>query len=173
MLAVDGGEDDVREAELAVTVLSRLPVDQRVGEARQWADERDRCGREMSLPSPGVLAILGAREPSAVRWSTTDLSEGGKHDGIAANVEWERQVDTARGAQVLDVVRRYVGEPVKRGRSWSVSCPFHDDAKPSFSIEPDKGLWYCFPCGIGGDGIELVMRLRHLDFAGAVRELAA
>lgn len=88
-------------------------------------------------------------------------------------LEWERHVDVARQARLLDVVRRYVGEPVQRGSAWRIACPFHEDAHPSLGIDPDKGLWYCFPCGIGGDGIELVMRVRGLDFAAAVKDLAA
>ena len=171
VLASGGGNHDVHEAEFAVVALSRLPVGQRVSEARRWVDERGRCGRELSLPSPGVLAILAAREPGAVRRSSSDLVLAGA-EGIAASTnERERQVETARGVAILDVVRRHVGEPVKRGRSWLVSCPFHVDAKPSLSISPDKGVWYCFPCGFGGDGIELVMRLHRLNFVGAVQEL--
>ena len=166
-----GGEADVEEASLAVVVLAGLPVDDRVAEARRWAEERKRCGRELSLPSPGVLSILAAREPGAVRCPSND---SGASSAIATStLEWERQVDAARGSAILDVVRRHVGEPVKRGRAWLVSCPFHEDALPSLSIEPDKGLWFCFPCAFGGDGIELVMRLHRVTFVEAVKELAA
>ena len=122
--------------------------------------------------SPGVLAILASREPGAVRWSSNDSDETSTAI-FASTLEWERLVDAARATDILDTIRRHVGEPVKRGRAWLVSCPFHEDAKPSVSIDPAKGVWYCFPCAVGGDGIELVMRLHRLDFAEAVRELAA
>jgi DNA primase len=51
-------------------------------------------------------------------------------------------------------------------------CPFHDDKTPSLSLSPEKGVWHCFSCGRGGDGIGLFMELRRLNFADAVWELA-
>ncbi len=65
-----------------------------------------------------------------------------------------------------------LGEPVRRGREWAVCCPFHDDNRPSLTLS-DAGLWYCFVCAEGGDGIELWQRVRGVPFAEAVRELAA
>ena len=173
VLTVGGDEADVLEAELAIVVLSRLSVNERAAEARRWAEDRERCGREATLPSPGVLALLAAREPGSVRWSSDAHDDAAAQEDLDGAREWKRQVEEARNLSVLDVVRRYVGEPVHRGRSWLVTCPFHVDEEPSLSIDPDKGLWYCFPCGFGGDGIELVMCLRRVDFATAVRELAA
>jgi len=41
------------------------------------------------------------------------------------------------------------------------------------SLDEGRGLWYCHPCGEGGDAIKLYMRARRIEFAVAVRELAA
>ncbi|MGI9038093.1 MAG: CHC2 zinc finger domain-containing protein [Gemmatimonadota bacterium] len=60
------------------------------------------------------------------------------------------------------------GDPVPRGTEYAVLCPFHDDHDPSLSLSIDRGLWYCFVCGEGGDGIDLVMRARALGFRDAV-----
>lgn len=42
-------------------------------------------------------------------------------------------------------------------------CPLHPDNRPSMSFN-DKGLWYCFVCGIGGDIVKLVMLVENLGF---------
>ena len=82
-------------------------------------------------------------------------------------------VEQARRTPILDVAERLgLGEPVRRGREWAVCCPFHDDNRPSLTLS-DAGLWYCFVCAEGGDGIELWQRVRGVPFAEAVRELAA
>ncbi len=83
-------------------------------------------------------------------------------------------VETAGAVPLLEVVQRLgLGTPAKKGREFAVRCPLHDDHHPSMSLDTAKGLWFCFPCGEGGDGIKLYMRARRLNFAEAVRELAA
>ena len=52
-------------------------------------------------------------------------------------------------------------------------CPFHAEKSPSFSINNDEGLFYCFGCGKGGDVITFVREIEHLEFAEAVERLAA
>lgn len=73
-------------------------------------------------------------------------------------------------ADILQVV----GETVnlkKAGRAWVGLCPFHQEKTPSFSVDPDKGLYYCFGCQRGGDVFRFVQELHHLEFAEAVRWL--
>ncbi len=59
------------------------------------------------------------------------------------------------------------------GRRWQGLCPFHAEKSPSFSINAEEGLYYCFGCGVGGDVITFVREVEHLDFAEAVERLAA
>jgi hypothetical protein len=81
-------------------------------------------------------------------------------------------VDAARAVPVVEVARRLgCGEPVRRGEELHVRCPLHDDEDPSLRVHPDGLLWYCDPCGEGGDGIGLWMRSRSVTFIVAVREL--
>ena len=78
----------------------------------------------------------------------------------------------AARAVPLDVVAEHLGLDLFRcGRELITHCPFHDDHDPSLRLNITKGLWYCFPCNLGGDGIALVMGLKNLTFAEAVREL--
>jgi DNA primase len=68
-----------------------------------------------------------------------------------------------------------VGEHVRlkrRGRKYQGLCPFHDEKTPSFSVDPDRGLYYCFGCHEGGDIFKFVMQTEGLSFPEAVERLA-
>lgn len=60
----------------------------------------------------------------------------------------------------------------KSGKRWVGLCPFHAEKTPSFSINAEEKLYYCYGCQVGGDIIDFVERTQHLDFAGAVEILA-
>lgn len=82
--------------------------------------------------------------------------------------------DIARVREGSDIVR-VVSEHVqlKRvGRRWSGLCPFHSEKSPSFSVNQEQGLYYCFGCGAKGDVITFVREIDHLDFVAAVEKLA-
>ena len=51
-------------------------------------------------------------------------------------------------------------------------CPFHEERTPSFSVDPEQGLYHCFGCQKGGDAIRFVQELDALDFPEAVEQLA-
>jgi DNA primase len=80
----------------------------------------------------------------------------------------------ARVREAADLVE-VVGDHVrlkKRGRSWEGLCPFHEEKTPSFSVDPDKGLYYCFGCHQGGDVFKFLMQTENLNFPEAVEHLA-
>ena len=60
----------------------------------------------------------------------------------------------------------------RAGTRWSGLCPLHKEKTPSFSVDQDQGLYYCFGCGQGGDAIKLHMLLSGDDFSGAIETLA-
>ena len=60
-------------------------------------------------------------------------------------------------ANLLAEVQRAGVELRQRGHEWKGLCPFHQEKTPSFSVDPQKGFWYCFGCGRGGDVIDFVM----------------
>lgn len=83
--------------------------------------------------------------------------------------------DIAKVRDATDIVA-VVSEHVqlKRvGRRWTGLCPFHSEKSPSFSVNAEQGLYYCFGCGAKGDAITFVRETDHLDFAAAVEKLAA
>ncbi|MGH3428281.1 MAG: DNA primase, partial [Mycobacteriales bacterium] len=52
-------------------------------------------------------------------------------------------------------------------------CPFHDENSPSFHVSPNRGVYHCFGCGVGGDVISFVMQTEMLSFTEAVEYLAS
>ena len=63
---------------------------------------------------------------------------------------------------ILDVVSEYIELTPKGNRLMSL-CPFHNDKTPSFTVYPEKGSFYCFGCGTGGDVIEFVKLIKNID----------
>src|ERR671930_1376572 len=60
----------------------------------------------------------------------------------------------------------------KAGARYLGRCPFHQERTPSFSVNPQDKLYYCFGCGAKGDLITFVRETEQLDFAEAVEWLA-
>ena len=72
---------------------------------------------------------------------------------------------------IEDVVGQYVN--LKRsGANMFGLCPFHGEKTASFSVAPDKGIYYCFGCHKGGGAINFMMELEGLSYPDAVRALA-
>jgi DNA primase len=61
----------------------------------------------------------------------------------------------------------------RAGRRWVGLCPFHAEKSPSFSVNAEEGLYYCFGCQAKGDVITFVREVKHLDFVESVEFLAA
>lgn len=74
-------------------------------------------------------------------------------------------------ADIVDVIGRYITLK-KRGKSYVALCPFHSEKKPSFTVSPDRGLYYCFGCNKGGNAITFLKEYRKVDTKEAVVELA-
>ncbi|MFC1530670.1 CHC2 zinc finger domain-containing protein [Gemmatimonadota bacterium] len=82
-------------------------------------------------------------------------------------------VESARQVPILSVLERIgIGHVRKVGREYVALCPFHDDSRPSLRIDAERGLWYCDPCGTGGDGIDLWQRIRRIPFRRVIEELS-
>ena len=73
-------------------------------------------------------------------------------------------------ASIVDVISGYTSLR-KRGATYSGLCPFHQEKTPSFTVSAEKGLYYCFGCGEGGDIVRFVERIENLSFAEAIEEL--
>lgn len=81
-------------------------------------------------------------------------------------------VEAVRAAADLhEVVSGYVALK-KSGTRWRGLCPFHQEKTPSFYVDADKQLYYCFGCGTGGDVFKFLMLYEKLDFPEALKSLA-
>jgi len=72
---------------------------------------------------------------------------------------------------IVDLIKRYV-DLKQSGPRWSGPCPFHQETKPSFSVNEQNGVFYCFGCQASGDIIEFYSKINGLDFKETISELA-
>ena len=72
---------------------------------------------------------------------------------------------------IEDVVGSYVNL-TRRGSNLFGLCPFHNEKTASFSVAPEKGIYYCFGCHKGGGVVNFIMEIEGLDYPDAVRFLA-
>ncbi len=76
-----------------------------------------------------------------------------------------------RRINIVDLVSGFVSLK-QAGRSYLGLCPFHKEKTPSFTVSPDKQIFYCFGCGEGGNALAFVMKINGLTFPEAIRYLA-
>lgn len=74
-------------------------------------------------------------------------------------------------SDIVDVVGSYV-QLTRKGANLFGLCPFHSEKTGSFSVSPDKQIYYCFGCKRGGGVINFIMEEENLSFPDAVRFLA-
>jgi len=61
----------------------------------------------------------------------------------------------------------------KKGRNFVGLCPFHEETRPSFTVNPKRQLWHCFGCGEAGDVIGFLTKTQGIGFREAVNQLSA
>ena len=83
--------------------------------------------------------------------------------------EW---IDEVRDrSDIVSIVSEYVTLQRKGSKHWGL-CPFHGEKTPSFSVDQEKQMYYCFGCHAGGNVITFVMAMERMEFPEAVRHLA-
>lgn len=72
---------------------------------------------------------------------------------------------------IVEIISQYI--PLKRaGRHLKACCPFHQEKSPSFMVQPEKQMFHCFGCGVGGDVFSFLMRHENMTFPEALKSLA-
>ena len=72
---------------------------------------------------------------------------------------------------IVDIISQYV--VLKRsGRNFFGLCPFHKEKSPSFSVSPDRQIFHCFGCGVGGNVIHFVSKIENINFIETLQLLA-
>lgn len=72
---------------------------------------------------------------------------------------------------IVDVIGATL-ELQPQGRNFVARCPWHNDHRPSMTVNQERQTWKCWPCDIGGDVFSFVMRRDGVDFPAAIRTLA-
>ena len=79
--------------------------------------------------------------------------------------------DVKSSNDIVDVISQYIG--LKRsGRNYFGLCPFHNEKSPSFSVSPDKQIFHCFGCGVGGNVITFISKIEGIGFKESIEVLA-
>jgi DNA primase len=76
------------------------------------------------------------------------------------------------GSDIVGVISEHM-QLRREGQRWKGLCPFHSEKTPSFSVNANEGVWYCFGCQARGDVITFVREVDHKGFPEAVEWLAA
>lgn len=76
-----------------------------------------------------------------------------------------------KASDIIDVIGEYV-QLKKQGRNYIGLCPFHEEKTPSFSVRPEKQMFYCFGCKKGGNVLNFLMELENYSFYESVKLLA-
>ena len=72
---------------------------------------------------------------------------------------------------IVDVISQYVTLK-RKGRNFFGLCPFHNEKSPSFSVSPDKQIFKCFGCGVGGNVFHFISKVENISFGESVQMLA-
>ena len=72
---------------------------------------------------------------------------------------------------IVDVISQYV-RLSKKGSTYFGLCPFHNEKTGSFSVSPNKQMYYCFGCGAGGNVFTFLMEYENFTFGVAMEALA-
>lgn len=84
----------------------------------------------------------------------------------------QEKIDEVRNAiDIVDHIGGFV-KLKKRGKNFLGLCPFHTEKTPSFNVSPDRQMYHCFGCGVGGNVFTFVMEYEKVSFLEAVRSLA-
>ena len=79
--------------------------------------------------------------------------------------------DIRQNNDIVNIISQYV-HLTRKGRNYFGLCPFHNEKSPSFSVSPDRQIFHCFGCGVGGNVYTFLMKIEGITFREALENLA-
>lgn len=83
----------------------------------------------------------------------------------------DKITDIQNAADIVDIISEYVLLK-KAGKNYKGLCPFHSEKTPSFTVSPDKKMFYCFGCHTGGNVFSFLMKHEGYSYPEAIKMLA-
>lgn len=155
-----------------------------MAERRQLARERDLLEVELDDEDPKrayeaekALELIDAQlaEVDRIGRARARLAEGEGRPVKGHPGHLSEKFAAARQLDLVDVISTLAGQdPVRRGSSHWVRCPFHGGARertPSLQIYPGDRGWFCHSCRVGGDAVTFVVELKGMSRVSALRYL--
>src|SRR5437764_2081964 len=132
---------------------------------------RDHAAPESTL-ALAKAGSLGSERVRPLAWCSRPRSSTASMEGALVARIADSSVEAVKAT--ADIVEVISGRTQLRrsGARFTGLCPFHDERTPSFSVSPEKGLYYCFGCGAAGDAVSFVEETEGVDFVGAIEWLA-
>lgn len=90
---------------------------------------------------------------------------------MAGFIREDKIIEVKNRVDIVDIVSEHVLLK-KAGKNYTGLCPFHSEKTPSFTVSPDKQIFYCFGCGAGGNVFKYLMKQDGYSFPEAVKTLA-
>jgi DNA primase len=91
---------------------------------------------------------------------------------LAGRIREESITAVREATDLVALVGEYVALRPAGGSRMKGLCPFHQEKTPSFTVNPERGIWICFGCGESGDGIDFLTKHASLSFIEAIERLA-
>lgn len=141
--------------------------------------------RQSAAVSPEVR-VWAAVEPTITTWKHRARTGSRRSRGSQSSTGLNKNTSPALVSSVppgdavravkdrldmVDVIQQYV-RLQRAGSEYKGLCPFHSENSPSFTVNPEKQIFYCFGCQVGGDLFDFVQRVEGTDFPQTLQTLA-
>ena len=110
-----------------------------------------------------IPAVSSIRPPEAIPTVTPTSNPPASHDDLKERVR--------DAIDIVDLVGSYLSLR-RQGKAMVGLCPWHEDSRPSFHVNPERQTFRCWVCNIGGDAFSFLMKMERLEFREALEQLA-
>jgi DNA primase len=90
---------------------------------------------------------------------------------VSVGPAFDAKEQVRQAIDIVDLAGSYI-QLRRQGRNYVGLCPWHDDSRPSLTINPDRQSWKCWVCDVGGDVFSFIMKAEGLEFREALELLA-